>query len=343
VNPVAQPPLVQRQGKVSVIGAGQCGRMTAQRIAEQDVFESVVLTDVVEGRAEGIALDINQSRPLVGFETRVIGRTSRPDGSGNEALHGSETVVIAAGAVPQPHRGPEEMVLANMKIVDEAVRAIMSHAAGAVVIVMTNPVDTMTALAGAMSGLPASRVMGQSMLLDTARFTDFVAGVLSVPRSSVSAITVGAHAHGQDMIPLLSSAGVNGTPLTSLLARQDLDRAVASTRRGGADVVRLLGTHSSFYAASAAAARMVRAIKDDNGTVVPVCAFAKGSYGLSGVWLGVPAQMGRRGIQQVVEVPLASEERQALAQAAHALKREQDRYLEIWRCTPHRDTQAGTE
>ncbi|MET9609546.1 hypothetical protein ABZZ17_31520 [Streptomyces sp. NPDC006512] len=309
------------KGTAAVIGAGPCGRMTAQRIAESDLFDTVVLTDVIDGLAEGIALDINQSRPIVGFETTMAGRTTRTaDAAG--AIAGAEVVVLAAGAPPDPSGG--RPVRENGRIVREAAETIARHAPDAVVIVMTDPVDVMTALAGEATGFHPSRVLGQSVLLDAARFADFVAGPLAVPRSVVAAVTVGSHAHGDAMVPLLSTATVAGTPLTSLLDPARLAEAVAATRRGGSDVARLTGGHSSFHAPSAAAARMVRAVKEDDGTVLPVCAFVDGPYGIRGVWIGVPARLGRKGVLDVVELPLDEAEYGALADAARVLRAAQD-------------------
>ncbi|MGW5369300.1 malate dehydrogenase [Streptomyces sp. NPDC004009] len=313
-----------RRGTAAVIGSGQCGRMTALRIAESDVFETVILTDVIDGLAEGIALDINQSRAMVGFETTVVGRTMRTGGRDDGSIAGAEVVVVAAGVVPGRDWSVRRLIRQNGLIIRQVSDSIARHAPDAVVIVMTNPVDVMTALASASTGFPPHRVIGQSVLLDTARFADFVAGPLGVPRSSVASVTVGSHAHGESMIPLLSAAMVGTTPLTALLSPAQLSAAVAATRRGGSDVARLLGTHSSFYAPSAAAARMVRAVKDDDGTILPVCAFLEGAYGIRDVWLGVPARLGRKGVQDIVELPLTDEENRALAAAAEPLRAEQE-------------------
>ncbi|MFF0746751.1 malate dehydrogenase [Streptomyces sp. NPDC004111] len=314
----------ERQGTVAVIGAGQCGRMTALRVAESNVFEAVILTDVVDGLAEGIALDINQSRAVVGFETTVVGRTVRPGVLDDESIAGAEIVVVAAGAAPEPDWPAERLTRENGLIVRQVSETIARHAPEAVVIVMTNPVDVMTALTSASTGFPPHRVIGQSVLLDTARFADFVAEPLGVPRSSVTSVTVGSHAHDESMIPVLSAAMVGSTPLTSLLSPAQLSAAVAATRRGGMDVARMVGTHSSFYAPSAAAARMVRAVKDDDGTVLPVCAYAEGAYGIRDVWLGVPARLGTKGVRDIIELPLADEESRALAATAETLRAEQE-------------------
>ena len=314
----------ERQGKVAVVGAGQCGRMTAQRVAESDVFKTVALTDVIDGLAEGIALDINQSRAIVGFETTVVGRTTRNGDRGDESITEAEIVVVAAGVAPGPEWSLRRLIRENGLIIRRVSEAIARQAPDAVVIVMTNPVDVMTALAGASTGFPSHRVIGQSVLLDTARFADFVAGPLAVPRSSVTSVTIGSHAHDRSMILLLSGATVGTKPLTSLLSPAQLSAAIAATRRGGADVARLLGTHSSFYAPSAAAARMVRAVKDDDGSVLPVCAFLDGAYGIRDVWLGVPARLGRKGVQDIIELPLTDEENRELVSAAVTMRAEQE-------------------
>ncbi|GAA2245412.1 malate dehydrogenase [Streptomyces amakusaensis] len=317
----------ERRGTVAVIGAGQCGRMTAQRVAESDVFETVLLVDVIDGLAEGIALDINQSRAIVGFETTVVGRTIRIGDHDHELIADAEIVVIAAGAVPEPHWSVKQLIRANEPIVRSSGGLIAHGAPSAVVIVMTNPVDVMTAIAHEATGFPPRRVMGQSVLLDTSRFADFVAEQLSVLRSSVNAIVVGSHAHDRSMMPLLSSATVDAVPLTSMLDGAQLNTAVSATRRGGSDVARMLNTHSSFYAPSAAAARMVRAVKDDNETALPVCAYLEGAYGIRDAWLGVPARLGRNGVQEIVELALPEEEYMALAAAAKILRAEQREIL----------------
>jgi malate dehydrogenase len=322
----------RRQGTVAVLGAGQCGRMIAQRLAEADVYERIVLTDTVDGLAEGIALDLNQSRAIAGFETTVEGHRVQPDG-GYRAISGADIVVIAAGTFPDPQMPAEQVLMENGRIVGELGEVIARRCPDSVVVVVTNPVDIMTAVAHAATGFSTHRVLGQSVLLDSARFADFAANLLAVQRSAVRAVVLGSHAHDETMIPVLSSATVRGVPLTSLLSEDDLAAVVAGTRRGGADVMRLLGTGSSFYAPSAATARMVRAIHDDDGTVLPVCAHLDGEYGLHKVFIGVPVLLGRSGVCKVIELPLSPDERKALGSAADTMRTDQQHCLWKWRAS----------
>jgi malate dehydrogenase len=310
-----------RKGKVSVIGAGFYGSTTAQRLAEYDIFDEVVLTDIIEGRPEGLALDMNQSRPIEGFETRVTGQTTGPAGEGYEAIAGSAIVIVTAGLARKPGMSRMDLIEVNAKIVRNVVENVVKHAPEAVLIVVSNPLDEMTALAANVSGFPSHRVMGQAGMLDTARFSDFVAGRLSVPVSSVRTLTLGSH--GDTMVPVPSACTVDGKPLTSLMAPADIDALVERTRQGGAEIVALLKTGSAYYAPSAAAARMARAVAEDAGVVLPVCAWVDGQYGISGVYLGVEAEIGAAGVRRVVERDLTEQELAALRTAAEAVRAKQ--------------------
>ncbi|MGH3938262.1 MAG: malate dehydrogenase [Pseudonocardiaceae bacterium] len=310
-----------RSGKVAVIGAGFYGSTTAQRLAEYDVFDTVVLTDVVEGKPEGLALDMNQSRPVEGFETRVLGQTTGRDGSGYEAVAGADIAVITAGLPRKPGMSRMDLLETNARIVREVSENIARHAPDAVVIVVSNPLDEMTALAQLATGFPRHRVLGQAGMLDTARFTHFVAEELAVPVSSVRTLTLGSH--GDTMVPVPSACAVDGKPLTDLLPSAKIEELVTRTRNGGAEVVALLKTGSAYYAPSAAAARMVRAVHQDSGAVLPVCAWVDGEYGISGVYLGVTAELGRVGVRRVVATPLTEGELAELRQAAEAVRAKQ--------------------
>jgi malate dehydrogenase len=310
-----------RKGKVAVIGAGFYGSTTAQRLAEYDVFEEVVLTDIIEGKPEGLALDMNQSRPIEGFETKVTGQTTGTSGEGYEAVAGSSIVVITAGLPRKPGMSRMDLIEVNAKIVRSVVENVVKHAPEAVLVVVSNPLDEMTALAANVSGFPASRVMGQAGMLDTARFSYFVAERLGVPVSSVRTLTLGSH--GDTMVPVPSACTVDGRPLASVLPDADVDALVERTRAGGAEVIALLKTGSAYYAPSAAAARMARAVAEDAGAVMPVCAWMEGQYGISGVYLGVEAEIGATGVRQVVERELTEAELTALRQAADAVRAKQ--------------------
>ncbi len=307
--------------KVAVIGAGFYGSTTAQRLAEYDIFETVVLTDIIEGRPEGLALDINQSRPIEGFETRVVGVTTGPEGQGYEAIAGSEVVIITAGLPRKPGMSRMDLLETNARIIRQVSENVARHAPDAVVIVVSNPLDEMTALAQRVTGFPRQRVMGQAGMLDTARFTHFVAETLAVPVSTVRTLTLGSH--GDTMVPVPSRCTVNGRPLTDLLPKDKIDELVERTRNGGAEVVALLKTGSAYFAPSAAAARMARAVAEDSGAVMPVCAWVDGQYGISGVYLGVEAEIGAGGVRRVSETPLTDEERAALHTAAEAVRAKQ--------------------
>jgi len=310
-----------RKGKVTVVGAGFYGSTTAQRLAEYDVFEEVVLTDIVEGKPEGLALDMNQSRPIEGFETKVTGQTTGAGGEGYEAIAGSDIVIITAGLPRKPGMSRMDLIETNAKIVRNVTENVVKHAPEAVLIVVSNPLDEMTALAAKVSGFPAERVIGQAGMLDTARFTNFVAEKAGVPVGSVRTLTLGSH--GDTMVPVPSACTVDGKPLTDVLAADDIEELVTRTRNGGAEVVALLKTGSAYYAPSAAAARMARAVAEDSGSVLPVCAWVDGQYGISGVYLGVEAEIGAGGVKRVVERDLTESELSGLRAAAEAVRAKQ--------------------
>ncbi|NHC15522.1 malate dehydrogenase [Motilibacter deserti] len=310
-----------RSGKVTVVGAGFYGSTTALRLAEYDIFEEVVLTDVVDGKAEGIALDMQQSRPVEGFETKVTGKTTGTDGSGYEVIAGSEVVVITAGLPRKPGMSRMDLIEVNAKIVRSVAENIAQHAPEAVVIVVSNPLDEMTALTQIATGFPKSRVIGQAGMLDTARFSFFVAEALDVPVGSVRTLTLGSH--GDTMVPVPSACTVDGKPLADVMDQAKIDELVTRTRNGGAEIVALLKTGSAYYAPSAAAARMVKAVKEDSGAVMPVCAWVDGEHGISGVYLGVEAELGKDGIRKVVETKLTESELASLKEAAEAVRAKQ--------------------
>jgi malate dehydrogenase len=306
---------------VTVVGAGFYGSTTAQRLAEYDIFDTVYLTDIIEGRPEGLALDLNQSRPIEGFETKVVGVTTGTDGSGYEKTAGSDIVVITAGLPRKPGMSRMDLIETNAKIVRQVAEQVAKHSPEAVVIVVSNPLDEMTALAANVTGFPKARVIGQAGMLDTARFTNFVAEAAGVDVASVTTLTLGSH--GDTMVPVPSACTVGGKPLAEVLDQAKIDELVDKTRNGGAEVVALLKTGSAFYAPSAAAARMAKAVAEDSGAVMPVCTWVDGEYGISGVYLGVEAELGAGGVRKVVERELSDTEKAGLAEAAEAVRAKQ--------------------
>jgi malate dehydrogenase len=307
--------------KVTVVGAGFYGSTTALRLAEYDIFDEVVLTDILEGKPEGLALDMNQSRSIEGFETKITGATTTAEGGGYEKTAGSDVVVITAGLPRKPGMSRMDLIDVNAGIVRGVAENIAKHSPNAVIIVVSNPLDEMTALAQIATNFPKNRVMGQAGMLDTARFTNFVAEKLGVPVGSVKTLTLGSH--GDTMVPVPSRCTVGGAPLSDKLSQEEIAELVDRTRNGGAEVVALLKTGSAYYAPSAAAARMAKAVIEDSGEVMPVCAWVDGEYGISGVYLGVEAEIGKGGIRKVVESALTESEVTSLKEAAEAVRAKQ--------------------
>ncbi|MEY3889915.1 MAG: hypothetical protein RLY62_97 [Actinomycetota bacterium] len=312
---------MSRSGKVTVVGAGFYGSTTALRLAEYDVFETVVLTDIVEGKPEGLALDINQSRSIEKFESKVIGATTTSDGAGYEKTANSDVVVITAGLPRKPGMSRMDLIGVNAGIVRGVAENIAKHSPNAVIIVVSNPLDEMTALAQIATKFPYNRVMGQAGMLDTARFTNFVAEKCKVEVSAVKTLTLGSH--GETMVPVPSQCTVNGKSLSEVLSEQEISELVEKTRNGGAEIVALLKTGSAYYAPSAAAARMARAVITNSNEILPVCAWVNGEYGISGVYLGVEAQIGKNGVTKVIETKLTADELSSLKAAAEAVRSKQ--------------------
>ncbi|QVQ51131.1 malate dehydrogenase [Spiractinospora alimapuensis] len=310
-----------RTGKVTVVGAGFYGSTTAQRLAEYDIFDEVVLTDILEGRPEGLALDMNQSRPIEGYETKVTGATTTPEGEGYEATAGSDIVIITAGLPRKPGMSRMDLLEVNAKIVRGVAENVAKFSPNAVILVVSNPLDEMTAVAQIASQFPKNQVIGQAGVLDTARFTNNVAEAANVEVARVKTLTLGSH--GDTMVPVPSQSSVDGKPLTEVLDAATVDELVDRTRNGGAEVVKLLKTGSAYYAPSAAVARMARAVHEDSGEVFPVCAWVDGEFGISGVYLGVQAKLGAGGIKEIVETPLTDEELAGLKEAAEAVRAKQ--------------------
>jgi malate dehydrogenase len=301
--------------KVTVVGAGKYGSTTVQRIAEQGLADEVVMTDIVEGLPQGLALDMNQSRSIEGFETRIVGS------NGYEETAGSDVCVITAGLPRKPGMSRMDLLETNARIVGEVTRKLVAGSPDAVIIVVSNPLDEMTALAAEVSGFPRERVMGQAGMLDTARFKHFVAEELRTSPSAVEAMTLGSH--GDTMVPVPSLVKVDGRPLSERIGADAIERIVQRTRDGGGEIVALLKAGSAYYAPSSAAAAMVAAVLGDSGELMPVCAWVTGQYGIDGVYLGVPARIGRGGVQEIIELPLTDAELANLRDAAEAVRAKQ--------------------
>ena len=301
--------------KVTVVGAGKYGSTTVQRVAQADFADEVVMIDIIEGLPQGLALDMNQSRPIEGYTTKVIGTNHYHN------TEGSDIVVVTAGKPRKPGMSRMDLLEDNAKIVGGVARAIAQSSPDAVVIVVSNPLDEMTALFQQVSGFPRERVMGQAGMLDTARLQDKIATALDISPLEVAAITLGSH--GDTMVPVPSQVTVGGRPLGEVMDADAIEGVVNATRNGGAEVVALLKNGSAYYAPSSAAARMVHAIAHDEGVVLPVCAWMSGEYGISDVYLGVPARLDRGGVTEIVELDLTTDELAALHEAADAVRSKQ--------------------
>ena len=298
--------------KITVVGAGKYGSTAVQRLAGWDIADEVVMTDIVEGLPQGLALDMNQSRPIEGYRTRVVGTNDY------EATAGSDVAIITAGLPRKPGMSRMDLLAVNARIVKQVTEELVARSPDVTIIVVTNPLDQMTLLAADVSGLPRHRVMGQAGILDSSRFAHFIAEKLDVDVLSVRALTLGSH--GETMVPVPSQCFVRDAPLTELLPESEIDALVERTREGGAEIVGLLKTGSAYYAPSSAAAVMARAVLNDEPYTAPVCAWLTGEYGVSDVYLGVPARLGAGGVEEVLELPLTEREIQDLHEAADAVR-----------------------
>jgi malate dehydrogenase len=298
--------------KITVVGAGKYGSTTAQRLAEWDIVDEVVLTDIVEGLPQGLALDMNQSRPVTGHRTLVTGTNDYADTAR------SDVVIITAGLPRKPGMSRMDLLEVNAKIVKSVTAEIVRYSPNAVLIVVTNPLDQMTTLAADVSGFPRNRVFGQAGILDSSRFAHFIAEKTGVDIQAIEAITLGSH--GDTMVPVPSLCRVDGKPLAEVLDPGTIDDLVDRTRKGGAEIVAYLKTGSAYYAPSAAAAYMAKAVITDSNEEMPVCAWMSGEYGINNVYLGVVARVGAGGVTEIVQLPLTEEESAGLVEAAAAVK-----------------------
>jgi malate dehydrogenase len=296
---------------VTVVGAGNVGATTAQRIAESGLAD-VVLVDIVEGLPQGKALDLAQAAPVVGHDSAIRGTNDYADTAG------SDVIVVTSGLARQPGMSRDDLMAKNAGIVRSVVTQAVAHSPNAILIVVTNPLDAMCHVALQASGFPPERVIGMAGVLDSARFRAFIAEELKVSVVDTTAFVLGGH--GDTMVPLPRYSSVGGVPLPELLSQERIDALVDRTRNGGAEVVALLKTGSAFYAPAAAVWQMTDAILNDRKRILPCAAYLQGQYGANGLFVGVPVKLGRAGIEQVVEVELTSEEKAAFDRSAASVQ-----------------------
>jgi malate dehydrogenase len=296
--------------KVTVVGAGLTGRTIAQEVARRD-YANVVLVDIVENLPQGIALDLNEAAPVLGYEATIAGSNTY------DATAGSDVVVITAGVPRKPGMSRDDLVTTNEKIVGSVTEQALAHSPDAIVIVLSNPLDAMCHVAKDASGLPKERVFGQAGILDTARFRTFIAWETGASVKDVQALVLGGH--GDQMVPVVSATTVGGVPLAKLVSQERIDAMVERTRKGGGEVVELLGT-SAWYAPGASVAQMVDAVLLDQKRVLPCTAYLEGEYGIDGLYMGVPVKLGAAGIEEIVELDLTEQERAWLDESAAAVR-----------------------
>ena len=296
--------------KVTVVGAGNVGATAAQEIARRD-YADVVLVDIVEGLPQGKALDMNEAGPVLGYEATVVGT------NGYEETAGSDVVVITSGRPRAPGMSRDDLVTTNQAIVRTVTEAAVAASPGAIVVVVTNPLDAMCHVAKSVSGFPKERVFGMAGILDTARFRTFIAWETGMSDRDVQAVVLGGH--GDQMVPVVSATTVGGVPLTKLTTPERIAEMVERTRKGGGEVVNLLGT-SAWYAPGAAVAEMVTSIVLDQKRVLPCTALLEGEYGIDGLYMGVPVVLGSDGIERVVELELTGDEQAELGRSADAVR-----------------------
>jgi malate dehydrogenase len=297
---------------ITVVGAGNVGATTAQRVAEKHLARRVVMVDVVDGIPQGKALDQYESAPIEGFDSRVIGA------NGYDETAGSEIVIITAGIARKPGMSRDDLLATNAGIVRTVGEQIRRTSPNAIVIVVSNPLDVMCYVAKEATGFPRERVIGMAGVLDTARYRAFLAEALDVSVLDIQAMVLGGH--GDTMVPLLSYTTVSGIPVTQLLDKAKLDAILDRTRNGGAEIVKYLKTGSAYYAPSAAAVQMAEAIVYDQRRILPCAAWLEGEYGYQGIFLGVPCKLGRRGLERILEVELTADERAQLDKSAAAVR-----------------------
>jgi len=298
--------------KISIIGAGFVGATAAHWAAEKELGD-VVLVDILEGIPQGKALDLFQAAPVEGFDARVIGS------NGYDETKDSSVVIITSGVPRKPGMSREDLLEINKKVIESVVSQVIERSPQAVLIMVTNPLDTMTYLAFKKSGLPKQRVIGMAGILDTARFKAFIAMELGVSVEDIQALLLGGH--GDEMVPLPRYTTISGIPLSQFLPKETIDRLVDRTRKGGGEIVNLLKTGSAFYAPSAAAIQMTEAILKDKKRILPCCVYLDGEYGLKDICFGVPVKLGAGGAEAIIELQLTEDEKKLVAKSAESVKK----------------------
>ena len=298
--------------KISIIGAGFVGATAAHWAAAKELGD-IVLVDILEGIPQGKALDLFESAPIEGFDSNVIGTNTY------EETKSSDIVIITSGIPRKPGMSREDLLDINRKIIESVVAEVTAKSPNAILIMVTNPLDTMTYLALKKSGLPRERVMGMAGVLDTARYRAFIAMELGVSVEDIQALLLGGH--GDEMVPLPRYTTVSGIPLSQLLPKEKIDKLVDRARKGGGEIVNLLKTGSAFYAPSAGAIQMAEAILKDKKRILPCCVYLNGEYGLKDICFGVPVKLGEKGVESIIELDLTEEEKGLVAKSAGSVKK----------------------
>jgi malate dehydrogenase len=301
-----------RRKKITIVGAGNVGATAAHWAAERELGD-IVLVDVIDGMPQGKALDLIEARPIKGFDVEIIGT------NGYGETRDSDVVIITSGLARKPGMSREDLLQKNKEIVESVTKEIVKHSPQCIIVMVSNPLDTMAYLAKKVSNFPRNRVMGMAGILDTARFRTFIAIELKVSVEDVQALVLGGH--GDDMVPLTRYATVGGISLTKLLPQDKIEKIVERTRKAGGEIVALLKTGSAYYSPSLAAVQMAEAILKDKKKVVPVAAYLEGEYGLTDIYFGVPVILGAHGVEKIVEIDLTPEEKEAVKKSAQAVRK----------------------
>jgi malate dehydrogenase len=297
--------------KVSIVGAGNVGATAAQRIVDKELAD-VVLIDIIEGVPQGKALDLLQSGPVEGYDSQILGTNDYKDTAN------SDIVIITAGLPRRPGMSRDDLLMKNYEIVKGVTEQVVKYSPNSILIIVSNPLDAMVQTAFRVSGFPKQRVIGMAGVLDSARFRTFIALELNVSVENIHAFVLGGH--GDTMVPLPRYSTVAGIPITELLSKERIDALVKRTRDGGAEIVALLKTGSAYYAPSASTVEMVEAIFKDKKKILPCAAYLEGEYGIHGYYVGVPAKLGKSGVEEIIQIRLTPEEDAALKKSADAVK-----------------------